>query len=110
MIRGEVFRLQAPRRPRGRELEGPRFGVVVQADELLGLSTVIVAPTSRGAASTRWRPQLAVAGEQTRIVTEQLRAVSPDRLGDSHGLLSFEELREVDRALGIVLGLDVSAA
>jgi mRNA interferase MazF len=41
MVRGEVFRLRAPR---GAEQRGARFAVVVQADELLALSTVLVAP------------------------------------------------------------------
>jgi hypothetical protein len=32
-------------------------------------------------------------------------AVNPGRLGESHGLLSFDELRAVDRALAMVVGL-----
>ncbi|HEU0316005.1 MAG TPA: type II toxin-antitoxin system PemK/MazF family toxin [Solirubrobacteraceae bacterium] len=47
MVRGEVFRLRGSRDRRGSEQAAPRFAVVVQADELLALSTVLVAPTSR---------------------------------------------------------------
>jgi hypothetical protein len=36
MVRGELFRLPAPRSARGHE-RGARFAVVVQADEFLGL-------------------------------------------------------------------------
>jgi hypothetical protein len=36
---------------------------------------------------------------------DQLGAVDPSRLGGSHGLLAFGQLREVDRALTAVVGL-----
>ena len=39
VVRGEVFRLPASSRARRREQRGARYAVVVQADELLGLST-----------------------------------------------------------------------
>jgi mRNA interferase MazF len=42
MVRGEVLRLPAPRSPSGHEQRGARYAVVVQADEFLGLSTVLV--------------------------------------------------------------------
>lgn len=38
-------------------------------------------------------------------MVEQLGAVDPSRLGESHGLLAFGELREVDGAVAVVLGL-----
>jgi mRNA interferase MazF len=44
--------------------------VVVQADELLGLSTVLVAPTSTRARPAPWRPHIQIAGSQTRVLTE----------------------------------------
>src|SRR5829696_2441660 len=85
--RGEVFRLRPPRDTRGRELLGVRYGVVVQADELMALSTVVVAPTSTSVCAASFRPEVSVAGETTRVVVEQMRAVDPSRLGDSAGLL-----------------------
>jgi len=36
---------------------------------------------------------------------QQLGALDPSRLGESHGLLAYGELREVDRALAVVVGL-----
>ncbi len=105
MRRGEVFRLRAPRGTRGHEQAGQRYGVVVQADELLSLSTVIIAPTSTRALPASFRPEVEIAGDLTRVLVEQLGAVDPSRLGESHGLLGLDELREVDRALVAVLGL-----
>ena len=105
MQRGEVYRLRAPRNQRGHEQAGPRYGVVVQADELLNLSTVIVAPTSARALPASFRPEVEIRGQVTRVLVEQLGAVDPSRLGESHGLLSLEDLRSIDRALTIVLSL-----
>ena len=103
MTRGEIFRLRLP--GRGREQRGPRYGVIVQADEFLGLSTVVIAPTSRSALPATFRPEVEVAGERTRIMVEQLRAVDVERLGDPTGRLTARELRAVDVALGLVLAL-----
>ena len=79
--------------------------MVVQADELLGLSTVIVAPTSRNAARATFRPEIELAGEATRVLVEQLRAVDVQRLGEHAGRLTPEEQRGVDEALELLLGL-----
>jgi len=72
---------------------------------LLGLSTVIIAPTSTRALGASFRPEVEIAGARTRVLVEQLGAIDPSRLGESHGLLARDELHEVDRALSIVLGL-----
>ena len=105
MVRGEVFRLRVPRGTRGSEQQGARYAVVVQADELLALSTVLVSPTSTAAPPRSFRPTIEVAGSSTRVLVEQTTAVSPARLGDSVGRLGAAELRELDTALALVLGL-----
>ena len=105
MVRGEVFRLRIPRGARGSEQRGARYAVVVQADELLALSTVLVAPTSTAAPARSFRPTIALQGAETRVLVEQTTAISPDRLGASVGRLDASELRDVDSALALVLGL-----
>jgi len=105
MVRGEVLRLRMPRAARAGEQRGSRFGVVVQADELLALSTVLVAPTSRSAPPRSFRPTVEVSGQPTRVLVEQTTAITTERLGDSVGRLSAAELRSVDEALELVLGL-----
>jgi mRNA interferase MazF len=106
MVRGEVLRLPPPRSARGREQRGARFGVVVQADELLGLSTVLVAPTSTSARPAPWRPEIDLDGTRTRVLTEQTRVVDAARVGDrTAGRLGPAELAAVDDALLLVLGL-----
>ena len=82
-----------------------RYGVVVQADELLALSTVLIAPTSRFAPSRTFRPTITIDDQETRILVEQLRAIEVTRLGDSVGRLSADEIHALDAALEDVLGL-----
>ena len=105
MVRGEVFRLPPRRGARGREQRCARFAVVVQADEFLDLSTTLVAPTSTSAAPTSFRPTITVQGSETRVLVEQTAVVAPQRLGRSAGRLEASELRAVDEALALILGL-----
>lgn len=105
MVRGEIFRLPAPRTARGHEQRGSRYAVVVQANELIGLSTTLVAPTSTSALPATFRPTIAVDGRSTRVLVEQTTVVDPQRLGRSAGRLELSELRAVDEALALVLGL-----
>lgn len=105
MVRGEVFRLPAPCGARGREQRGARFAVVVQADEFLGLSSVLVAPTSTSARPASFRPTVRLGGGETRVLAEQTSVVDPQRLGRSAGRLGAAEIRAVDDALSLVLGI-----
>jgi mRNA interferase MazF len=95
-----------PRARVGREQQGERFAVVLQADALLPRSVVIVAPTSTSARPASFRPEVRVRKQSTRVLVEQLGAVDVQRLGQSVGHLSQEELWSVDEALMTVLGLD----
>jgi mRNA interferase MazF len=102
--RGEVFRFKIPK-GLGHEQHGVRFGVVVQADEFLPRSVVIVAPTSQSARPASFRPPVEVKGETTLVLIEQLGAVDVQRLGRRVGRLTMEELWSLDEALATYLGL-----
>lgn len=104
MTRGDVYRVRLPKGG-GRQQHGPRYAVLVQADDLLGLSTALVAPTSRSALAASFRPEIEVAGEATRVMVEQLRALDLERLDDFVGRLDADEMRDVDEALSLVLSL-----
>jgi mRNA interferase MazF len=104
VTRGDIYRVRLPA-GRGHEQRGPRFGVIVEADALLGLSTAIIAPTSRNAAPATFRPEVRVGEEATRVLVEQLRAVDLHRLDERMGHLTPNEQRAVDEALELVLGL-----
>jgi len=79
--------------------------VVIQADEFLGLSTVLVSPTSTGARPASFRPVITLDGTQTWILLEQTTVVDPERLGRSAGRLDANELQAVDEALALIFGI-----
>lgn len=106
MTRGEIYEVRLPSRGRGgHEQRGRRYAVIVQVDELLELSTVIVAPTSTRARVATFRPGIEIGGEPTRVLVEQLRVLDVGRLGRLAGRLSGAEQDRVDEALALVLGL-----
>lgn len=104
MLRGDVYHFRLPRGI-GHEQHGARYGVVLQADELLPRSVVIVAPTSRSARAASFRPEAEIEGVRTRVLVEQIGAVDVRRLGELAGHLSREETWGIDEALLTVLGL-----
>jgi mRNA interferase MazF len=96
-VRGDVYRLKAPRDARGHEQKGRRLGVVLQSDAV-PLSTWLIAPTSTAAKPTSFRPQVEIGGQLTLILVEQTTAIDPQRLGDLVGRLSAAALHDVDEA------------
>ncbi|MHB1712537.1 MAG: type II toxin-antitoxin system PemK/MazF family toxin [Acidimicrobiales bacterium] len=105
-MRGDLYRLKAPKETRGHEHAGERYAVVVQSDDL-PLSTWIVAPTSTGRRPASFRPEIEINGTKTRVMVEQLTVVDPQtRLGEFAGRLDGTEIQAVDAALQSVLALD----
>ena len=105
MHRGDVHRFEVTKE-NGHEQRGARFGVVVQAEEFLPRSAVLVTPTSRSARPASFRAEVVVRGEATRVLVEHVGAVDVTRLGARVGHLEPAGLRAVDEALATVLGLD----
>ena len=97
--------MPSPRGARGREQRGARYAVIVQADEFIALSTVLVSPASASVQPATHRPTISLDGTETRVLVEQTTVVDPQRLGRSAGRLDASELRTVDDALALVLGL-----
>ncbi len=105
-VRGDLYRLRAPKDAQGHEQTGTRYAVVVQSDDL-PLSTWLVAPTSTGRRAASFRPEIEIEGVKTRVMVEQLTVVDPEtRLGQFAGRLDAAELEAVNAALLTVLGLD----
>ena len=79
--------------------------MVVQADDFLGLSTVLVALTSTSARPATFRPTIDLLGAETRVLVKQTTVVDPQRLGRSSGRIDGAEIQAVDDALRLLLGL-----
>jgi mRNA interferase MazF len=80
----------------------PRYGVIVQANELLPRSVVLVAPISLSAKAASFRPEIELLGETTRVLVEQVGAIDAGRLV---GRVAPEQQWGIDEALMTVLGL-----
>jgi mRNA interferase MazF len=104
VVRGDVHAIKLPR-GRGRVQHGPRYAVIVQADDLLALSSVVVCPTSRSAPSASFHPEITIRDEQTAVMCEMVGAVDTRALGRQIGHLTLDDVRSVDDALLLVLGL-----
>ena len=104
MVRGDVHAI-ALRQKRGHAQHGRRYAVVVQADDLLTLSTVLVCPTSRSAPLASFHPQVTLHDESTQILCEMAGAVDARALGEQVGHLTLEEMNAVEDALLMVLDL-----
>jgi mRNA interferase MazF len=79
--------------------------VVVQADDLLTLSTIVICPTSRSAFPASFHPQIIVEDQPTQVLCEMVGAIDARTLGESAGNLTHEELKAVEDALPLVLDL-----
>jgi len=79
--------------------------VIVQVDDLLALSTVIVCPTSSSTPPATFHPDIVLGEERTRVMCEMVGAVDARALGGQVGHLTLEEMRAVDDALELVLDL-----
>jgi mRNA interferase MazF len=104
VVRGDVRRIKLPSR-RGHVQKGRRYAVVVQADDLLGLSTVVICPTSQSAIPASFHPEIALLDRPTQVLCEMVGAVDTRALGELAGHLTQEEMRAVDDALLLVLDL-----
>ena len=103
--RGDLVSLRAPKRAIGHEQRGQRYAVIVQSDDAEWLSTVLIAPTSTSALPTVFRPEIAIRGRKTLVLTDQLTTADRGRIGRTAGRLTFDELRGIEEALKDILGL-----
>lgn len=104
MVRGDVHAIKLPR-GRGHAQHGRRFAVIVQADDLLALSTIVICPTSTSSPPASFHPEVAVGDELTRVMCEMVGAVDARALGEQIGHLTLDEMRSIDDALQLVLDL-----
>lgn len=103
--RGEVVTVRGARDASGREQKGVRPAVVLQSDRAHWLATVVVAPMSTSAQPAEFRPTITLRGRTTRVLLDQIKSIDRRRIGRSSGHLAAAELREVDGALSLFLGL-----
>jgi len=104
VVRGDVHEITLSR-GRGHAQHGRRFAVVVQADDLLDLSTVVVCPTSQSTPPASFHPDITIKRRRTRVMCEMVGVVDARVLGEHAGHLMRDEMLAVDEALMFVLDL-----
>jgi mRNA interferase MazF len=104
VVRGDVYSITLPSK-RGHVQSGRRYAVIVQADDLLALSTVVVCPTSQSAFPASFHPEIELQGKPTQVLCEMAGAVDVRGLGKRVAHLTLEDCRAVDDALLLVLDL-----
>jgi mRNA interferase MazF len=104
VVRGDVHAIKLPGR-RGHVQQGRRYAVIVQADDLMTLSTTIVCPTSRSAFPASFHPEITLLDQPTQVLCEMAGAVDARALGERVAHLGMEEIRAIDDALLLVLDL-----
>lgn len=89
----------------------PRPGVIVQSDQLTGLSTAVVCPLSSDVQNDLpLRPIVEPDGKnglriRSQIMTDKLLALKRDRIRTVLGKLDDTTVEQLDRALLVILGL-----
>ena len=105
MNRGDIYTITL-KKGVSSELYGKRFAVVLQSNSMLPRSVVIIAPTSQSALDASIRPNIEVQQQPTKVMVEQMKAVSAERLGKKVGRVAAEEQWMIDDALFALLGLN----
>jgi mRNA interferase MazF len=104
VVRGDVHAIKLPGR-RGHVQQGRRYAVIVQADDLMTLSTTLICPTSRSAFPASFHPEITLLDQPTHVLCEMAGAVDARALGERVAHLGMEEIRAIDDALLLVLDL-----
>jgi mRNA interferase MazF len=105
MIRGAVYPVDLGDAKRGHEQRGRRLGLVISIEQN-AWSTVTILPTSTSAQSAVFRPDVVIAGRETKILIDQIRTIDATYItGELVDYLSRDDLAQVEHSLSRYLGL-----
>jgi mRNA interferase MazF len=105
MIRGAVYPVDLGSAKRGSEQRGRRLGLVISIEQS-AWSTVTIIPTSTNAQAAVFRPEIVVAGRDTRILIDQIRTIDVSYvLGELVDYLSRDDMAQVEHDLSRYFGL-----
>lgn len=105
MIRGAVYPVDLGDAKRGHEQRGRRLGLVISIEQN-AWSTVTIIPTSTSAQPTVFRPEVTVAGRETRLLVDQIRTIDVSYVaGELVDYLSRDDMAQVEHTLSRYFGL-----
>jgi len=105
MIRGAVYPVDLGDTKRGHEQRGHRLGIVISIEQD-AWSTVTVLPTSTSAQASVFRPEIVVAGRETKVLIDQIRTIDTSYVvGDLVDYLSRDDMAQIEHSLSRYFGL-----
>jgi len=105
MIRGAVYPVDLGDAKRGHEQRGRRLGLVISIEQN-AWSTVTILPTSTSAQTAIFRPDVVVAGRDTKILVDQIRTIDISYVsGELVDYLSRDDMAQVEHCLSRHFGL-----
>jgi mRNA interferase MazF len=105
MIRGAVYPVDLGEAKRGHEQRGRRLGLVISIEQN-AWSTVTILPTSTSAQAAIFRPDVVIAGRDTKILIDQIRTIDTRYVtGELVDYLSRDDMAQVEHCLSRHLGL-----
>jgi mRNA interferase MazF len=105
VIRGAVYPVDLGDAKRGHEQRGRRLGLVISIEQD-AWSTVTILPTSTSAQPAVFRPEVIIAGRQTRVLIDQIRTIDTCYvIGELVDYLSRDDMAHVEHGLSRYLGL-----
>jgi mRNA interferase MazF len=105
MIRGAVYPVDLGDAKRGHEQRGRRLGLVISIEQT-AWPTVTIIPTSTGAQASVFRPDVVIAGRDTRILIDQIRTIDVSYVaGELVDYLSGDDMAQVEHGLSRYFGL-----
>jgi mRNA interferase MazF len=105
VIRGAVYPVDLGDAKRGHEQRGRRLGLVISIEQN-AWSTVTIIPTSTSAQPSVFRPEVMIAGRDTRILIDQICTIDVSYvIGDLVDYLSRHDMAQVEHGLSRYFGL-----
>jgi mRNA interferase MazF len=105
MIRGAVYPIDLADTKRAHEQRGRRLGIVISIEQD-AWSTVTILPTSTGAQASVFRPEIVIAGRETKVLIDQIRTIDTSYVvGDLVDYLSRDDMAQVEHSLSRYFGL-----
>lgn len=105
MIRGAVYPVDLGEAKRGHERRGRRLGLVISISQNQW-STVTIVPASTSAQAAIFRPEVMIAGQETRLLIDQIRTIDVSYVTNQLvDYLSWDDMAQVEHTLSRYLGL-----
>ncbi len=105
MIRGAVYPVDLGDAKRGHEQRGRRLGLVISIEQN-AWSVVTIIPASSSAQASVFRPEVVIAGRETKILIDQVRTIDISYVtGELIDYLSQDDMAQVEHSLSRYFGL-----